>query len=82
MTTKVHHLNKEVWVQVSDGVNHSSFQIVHGTVELFDSPTMPTSTDKGHILKCCINGGLYLITPPTIAWVRAFTDKIVDVIVS
>lgn len=54
------------WVQLTDGTQTKSLQVLSGVIMLVDADSQPTQETKGHVLAAWVK-----ITPPTKAWVRA-----------
>jgi hypothetical protein len=59
----------ENWGMLTDGTQHASLQVFVDAVRVVttDSVAMPPADAEGFVLDV----GLWNITPPTIAWVRA-----------
>lgn len=63
------------WVQVTDGTQTKTIQVLKGAVRLADADTNPgTGFWEGHVISD-LDDNWATITPPTIAWIRnASTD--------
>lgn len=57
----------ENWVTLTDGTQTASLQVFYDAARVVSSATKPGDSDDGFILM----PGLWKITPPTVAWVRA-----------
>lgn len=54
------------WVQLSDGTQTKTLQVLSGAVIVVDADEAPPVNTKGHVMREWMT-----ITPPTKAWVRA-----------
>ena len=57
----------ENWVSLTDGTQTATLQVFYDAVRVVSSRGKPANNDDGFILM----PGLWKITPPTVAWVRA-----------
>jgi hypothetical protein len=64
--TKSQELN-ESWVQFTDGTQQMTLQVFGDAVRVVSSDNKPGADDEGFILDV----GMWEITPPTVAWIRA-----------
>lgn len=55
------------WVSLTDGNQTATLQVFYDAVRIVSSAAKPADNDDGFILI----PGLWKITPPTVAWVRA-----------
>lgn len=62
------------WLQITDGTQSKTIQVLSGAVRLADASTNPGSGFwKGHILTDN-DENWATITPPTIAWIRTASN--------
>lgn len=54
------------WVQLSDGTQTNTLQVLSGVVIVVDADEAPPANTQGHVVSDWIT-----ITPPTKAWTRA-----------
>lgn len=64
--TKSQTLN-ESWLPFTDGTQTATLQVSYDAVRVVSSDVQPGADDEGFILM----PGLWKITPPTVAWLRA-----------
>ncbi|MEI9745857.1 hypothetical protein [Enterobacter ludwigii] len=55
------------WVSLTDGTQTVTLQVFHDSIRVISSASEPAADDAGFILE----PGLWKITPPTAAWIRA-----------
>lgn len=55
------------WVSVTDGTQTATLQVFYDSIRLISSASEPAEDVAGFILE----PGLWKITPPTAAWIRA-----------
>ncbi|KKZ19041.1 hypothetical protein AAY84_07595 [Serratia marcescens] len=55
------------WIQFTDGSQTMSLQVFGDAVRVISSDSQPGADDEGFILEV----GVWSITPPTVAWIRA-----------
>ncbi|PWI77049.1 hypothetical protein DEO48_26440 [Enterobacter sp. CGMCC 5087] len=55
------------WVSLTDGTQTATLQVFHDSIRVVSSAAEPAADDTGFILE----PGLWKITPPTAAWIRA-----------
>ncbi|PWI77050.1 hypothetical protein DEO48_26435 [Enterobacter sp. CGMCC 5087] len=58
---------KTSWVSLTDGTQTATLQVFHDSIRVVSSASEPAADDAGFILE----PGLWKITPPTAAWIRA-----------
>lgn len=62
------------WVQVTDGTQNKTIQVLAGAVRLADATTSPgVGFWQGHVLTDNDENWV-TITPPTIAWIRTASN--------
>lgn len=57
----------ESWFSLTNGTQTATLQVFHDAVRVVPSVAEPAADDEGFILE----PGMWKITPPTVAWVRA-----------
>jgi hypothetical protein len=65
------------WVQLSDGTQTKTLQVLNGLVIMVDADEAPPANTKGHIVNTWMT-----ITPPTKAWVKANAGGFANIAVS
>lgn len=65
------------WVQISNGAEAKTVQVVSGVILLVDADEAPAATAIGHSI-----AGWVTITAPTKAWVRASAAESANIIIS
>lgn len=55
------------WFSLTDGTQTATLQVFYDSIRLVASASEPAADDVGFILE----PGLWKITPPTVAWIRA-----------
>lgn len=63
------------WVQITDGTQEATVQVLGGIMYLRDSPDEPGATLQGHVIRDWVS-----ISPPQKAWVRAPWGKVFIVV--
>ncbi|MEQ9888848.1 hypothetical protein ABRP55_20205 [Pectobacterium zantedeschiae] len=65
------------WVQITDGTEDITFQVVAGRVLMRDEATKPAPSAPGHSVT-----GWMGVSPPTVAWVKASGSSQIELIIS
>ncbi|WP_314421837.1 hypothetical protein [Pseudescherichia vulneris] len=76
MATQQLILNQQ-WVQITDGTQNKTFQVISGTVIMRDQDAIPEAGAPGHQVT-----GWMTISQPTKCWVRASGSTNVTIILS
>lgn len=68
----------DTWAQFTDGTQKMSLQVFGDAIRVVSSDSKPGADDNGFILDV----GIWEITPPTVAWIRAHNtySKIVYIV--
>ncbi|HHA2249935.1 TPA: hypothetical protein ACOEHG_004877 [Enterobacter ludwigii] len=67
MTETLSQELSDAWTQFTDGTQQMSLQVFVDAVRVVSSDSRPGADDAGFILDV----GMWSVTPPTVAWIRA-----------